>query len=245
MTSPVLLFLHGFLGRGTDWATVERELDGVMALAPDLPGHGAAVGLGTADYTMDGATDRLVALLDERRIDHVALAGYSMGGRLALFLALRHPERVASLTMISASAGLATEPERAERRAVDARRAEAIQSEFPAFLKSWVRMPLFSGLTDSQRDALVADRLAHNDPAELAGSLVGMGAGAQPFLGDRLGEVSVPTLFVAGEHDQRYVRLSRELAAGGPFEVEIVPNASHALLTEAPGDIARLLASRL
>src|SRR5690606_14735843 len=95
-----VLLLHGFLGRGSDWAPVRALLGAeAEALTPDLPGHGRAVGLPGGAYTMNGASDRLVALLDARGVERAIVAGYSMGGRLALHLALQHPSRVSGLVL--------------------------------------------------------------------------------------------------------------------------------------------------
>jgi pimeloyl-ACP methyl ester carboxylesterase len=127
-----LVLLHGFTQTGASWDGVVRELAGRnRAHAPDL-------GAGT----WEGELDRLEALAPER----FTLAGYSMGGRLALALALRIPQRVERLVLISASPGLANDGERAARRAADeafADRIEAIGVE--AFARAWAAQPLFAG----------------------------------------------------------------------------------------------------
>ena len=90
---PAVLFLHGFMGSGADWTDAISALDKrFCCVTPDLPGHGGSVGLRPEDYTIEGATRTLLDLLDELEIERPALVGYSMGGRLALYLALRHPE---------------------------------------------------------------------------------------------------------------------------------------------------------
>ena len=252
MPSPVtsargVLALHGFMGSGADWQLVAERVassTGADVLAPDLPGHGAAVGLAEGAYSMDGAADRLVADLDRRRLDRVAVAGYSMGGRLALHLALRHPDRVAALALVSASPGLPTDAERAARRQLDAERAQAIADDFPGFLDRWYRADLWGGLSDDERRQLVVRR-SQNDPDELARSLAGMGAGAQPWHGDRVREIGVPGLAVAGARDAKYVAVARELASHSGLRPVLVPDAGHALLAHAPGTLASLLTDLL
>jgi 2-succinyl-6-hydroxy-2,4-cyclohexadiene-1-carboxylate synthase len=243
MSAPPYLLLHGFLGRGANWAPVVERLGGARALCPDLPGHGAAVGLPADAYTMDGAARRLVEALDAAQVERAVVAGYSMGGRLALFFALRHPERVRALALLGASPGLASEAARAARRALDAERAAAIRADLPAFLDAWYRLPLFADLSPAQRTQLISDRAAHNEPAELGRSLAGMGTGAQPWLGEDLRALRVPgvAVAVAGARDAAYVRAAREMAAAGPFRAEIVPDAGHALLAQAPEAVAALL----
>ena len=91
---PAILFLHGFLGSSADWAEIVSALEErPYCVAPDLPGHGASLGWPPGYYTIEGTTRALLDKLGELGIGRAALAGCSMGGRLALCLALRHPER--------------------------------------------------------------------------------------------------------------------------------------------------------
>ncbi|HIG73736.1 MAG TPA: alpha/beta fold hydrolase [Bacteroidetes bacterium] len=231
---PVLtvLALHGFMGRSADWDAVAADLgSAARVLAPDLAGHGEARDL-PADF--DAEADRLAGRIGEP----VVVAGYSMGGRLAQHLAVRHPEIVRGLVLVSTSPGLRTEAERAARRAVDAERARAIAEDFPAFLERWYRLPLWGGLAESLRQRLVADRLAHNDPAALGRSLAGMGTGAMAPLWSDLSRIRVPAAAVAGLRDPKYVALADEMARAGPLRVTLVPEAGHALLSEAPHAVA-------
>ncbi|GAB5536586.1 MAG: 2-succinyl-6-hydroxy-2,4-cyclohexadiene-1-carboxylate synthase [Rubricoccaceae bacterium] len=242
MRLPVLA-LHGFLGSGADWQPVEKHLASSV-LAPDLPGHGASVGLADAAYTMDAAADAQVADLDARHLDRVLVAGYSMGGRLALHLTLRHPERVAGLALISASPGLPTDAERAARRQLDAERAEAIRADLKGFLDRWYRAELWGDLPDTLRRQLVERRL-NNDPDELAKALLGMGTGVQPWHGDRLREIGVPGVVAVGARDAKYVALAQEMAASSSLRSVIVPDAGHGLLAEAPRAVAHCLTDLL
>lgn len=232
MPAPTVLALHGFMGRPADWDAVAADLgSAARVLAPDLAGHGEARDL-PADF--DAEADRLAGRIREP----VVVAGYSMGGRLAQHLAARHPEIVRGLVLVSTSPGLRTEAERAARRAVDAERARAIAEDFPAFLERWYRLPLWGGLAESLRHRLVADRLAHNDPAALGRSLAGMGTGAMAPLWSDLSRIRVPAAAVAGLRDPKYVALADEMARAGPLRVTLVPEAGHALLSEAPHAVA-------
>ncbi len=238
--APPVLLLHGFLGQGTDFDPVALRLESAFRLlAPDLPGHGRALGLPPAAYTMDGAADALVALLDASEVEQAALVGYSMGGRLALHFALRHPARVARVVLLSASPGLKTADERAARRRLDAERAEAIRRDLPSFLESWYRMPLFEGLDAAARARLVRRRLC-NDPAELARALEGLGTGAQPSHWEHLHRIRVPAWAVAGSEDAKFIEVAAQMSEAGPFEVLTIPAVGHALL-EHPAALAPLL----
>ena len=240
LSAPVLL-LHGFLGRAADWRAVRAGLPaGWDVRAPDLPGHGAAVGLDA--YTMDAAADLALAGVAAP----ADVVGYSMGGRLALHLAVTRPEVVRRVVVVSGSPGLRTEAARAARRAVDAQRAAALQADFPAFVEQWYRMPLWASLPDDLRQRLTADRTRHNQPAELAASLRGMGTGAQPGHWDALGGISAPVWAVAGALDPKFVGLARQMAsASGSVEPVVLPDAGHFVPAERPAALAALLSALL
>ncbi len=229
-----LVALHGFLGRGSDWADLSARLPGIWLVAPDLPGHGDALGLPDSAFSMEGAAAAVLDTLDACGIERAALLGYSMGGRLALYLALHAPDRFTHVVLESASPGLRTEAERAQRRHVDAERAAEIQRDLSGFLERWYAMPLFAITPAATRQALVQARRA-NSPTGLARSLAGMGTGAQPALWEKLPHLSVPALALAGASDPKFVRIAREMAALNPrIRIEAVPGAGHTAHTDAP-----------
>lgn len=236
--APALLFLHGFMGRGRDWLPVMTNLRSRWyCLAPDLPGHGASTGLHEGAYAMEGAASMVLDLMDRHGLETAALAGYSMGGRLALYLALRHPTRWSKVCLESASPGLEDARARAARRAEDWERANRIRTDFPAFLDHWFRQPLFASL--SKRPDLVArlweDRLGQ-DPVEIAKALDGMGTGSQPSLWAELPGLRAETLALAGALDPQYVGIARRMAGRNALiNVEVVPDVGHNVHAECRG----------
>ena len=242
---PAILFLHGFLGSSADWAdTILALEEGFYCVAPDLPGHGASLGLSSEYYTVEGTTRALLVLLDELDVERAALAGYSMGGRLELYLALRQPDRCSGLFLESASPGIDDAAERQMRREADERRASALESDdFEDFLVGWYRQPLFASL--SRHEGLVEriiEARSRNDPAELGRSLRGMGAGSQPSLWGELAGLRAPALAVAGELDEKYAGISRRMAALNPgVRTALVPDAGHNVHLEAPRAYLALL----
>ncbi len=258
---PPALLLHGFLGRGADWTPVAGRLAPRRVLAPDwlddaladVPGPTSAPDDPGPDAepadvadprpgSLAWASDRLAGRLDAAGIAQADVAGYSMGGRLALMFAVRHSERVRRLVLVSATPGLRTPEERAARRAHDAALARDLATDFPRFLVRWTRQPVFASLSDAQRDAIEADRLAHVDPARAARALVAMGTGAMPSLWEPLRRLRVETHAVAGALDPTYAALatSEAMTAAG-VRATVLPGAGHALLTEAPDALADLL----
>jgi 2-succinyl-6-hydroxy-2,4-cyclohexadiene-1-carboxylate synthase len=231
---PPLVLLHGFTQTRQSWRRTVAALDGrYRAVVPDLPGHGQMSERRPASLAATLAYLR--ALLDEPHL----LAGYSMGGRIALHAALARPERVRRLVLLGASPGLADPAAREERRRADdalADRIEVIGVE--AFAEEWGRLPLWEGQPDRVRAAANADRL-RNTPAGLADALRGLGTGALEPLWDRLGELPMPVVLIAGERDAKFRAIAEQMAERIPdARVEVVPGAGHAAHLERPDLVA-------
>jgi 2-succinyl-6-hydroxy-2,4-cyclohexadiene-1-carboxylate synthase len=167
-------------------------------------------------------------------------AGYSMGGRLALQVAIDHPDLVDHLVLISATAGIRDPEGRNARRRADEKLAtEVEQHGVERLLDLWTAHPLFA---DVDPNLLGAHRMRSG--AAIADQLRRLGQGAQPPLWDRLGSLAVPTTVVAGACDEKYATIAVELAAAIPdARLVIVPGAGHALLIERPDVIGELLCS--
>ena len=178
-----LVLLHGFTGDATTWDSVREGLRRWgSTLAMDLVGHGRSPAPAAVEpYRMDACVAQVLDALDRRDLGLVWLVGYSMGGRVALSVAARHPRRVAGLILESASPGLADTAERAARAREDADLAADILAHgVPAFVAQWMERPMFSDvrrLPQEQQAALRAQRL-RNSALGLANSLRGMGTGA-------------------------------------------------------------------
>ncbi len=211
-----------------------HELAGLMGgrwRTPDLPGHGSA------PPRPWGEAVRWVA---EQAAGADVVVGYSMGGRLALAAALECPIR--RLVLVSASAGIADQDRRRERRRSDDRlaaRIEQLGSE--AFITEWLTRPMFAGLTrrDDTWRAADAEARAGNEAAGLAAALRQLGRGSQPALVGRLGEINAPVLVVAGAGDPAGVGAAETMAAGLPgATLAVLPGVGHAVVGEDPVALA-------
>lgn len=226
------------MGSSADWLDVTSALgDRFFCIAPDLPGHGASLGLPSGSYSFEGAARAAVSTLDGLGVEQARVVGYSMGGRLALYLALHCPERCAALFLESASPGLEDAAGREARRRSDGEKAARLESgDFEKFLVGWYSQPLFASL--ARRDGLVEVLISArrgNDPAELALALRGMGTGAQPPLWRELEGLTVPAMAVAGELDEKFVAFSRRMAGTSPnLRTAVVPGTGHNVRAEAP-----------
>src|ERR1051326_4799862 len=203
----VVTLLHGFTLAGASWDEVVSKMPGVRCLAPDLRGHGPDWRERGTECTMDACTQDLETLWDRLGVTSSHVVGYSMGGRLALHVATRLPERVRSLLTIGAHAGLEGDAREARRQADEGLAAGLEAGGIEPFVNYWSAQPMFAGL--ERRGAgfnarVRALRLA-NDPAGLAASLRGMGAGAMQPVWDELPTLRIPCTFVAGELDAAFV----------------------------------------
>lgn len=236
---PTLVLLHGFTQTGRSWEPVVAGVgERYRALAPDIRGHGEAADRRPVDFA--ACVDDVVAAAGP---EPFALAGYSLGGRLALHVALAHPERVQRLVLVSASPGIADDVERGARREADEELAVQLEREddVTAFATRWGRQPLFAGQAPAVRERLHADRL-RNTPAGLAAALRGLGPGVMEPLWNRLGELRMPVTLVVGERDSKYVAIAERMAARiAAARVITVPAVGHAAHVEAPAIVAQLL----
>ena len=240
--APVVL-LHGFTGDASTMAVLtERLVATHTVIVPDLIGHGGSSGPAECHGVDDMATQVFAAL---EALDHPAphdVVGYSMGGRVALTMACRSPERVATLSLIGASAGLATEAERAARRRADADLADSIGADgLAAFVDRWMANPLFATQARLGDDFLAAARAQRlrNDPEQLAHSLRGAGTGSMRPLHDHLGRCVLPVGLVVGADDEKFRTIADELADSLPdATVTVIDGAGHAAHLEQPDAVA-------
>lgn len=248
-SGPPVLVLHGFTGSATAMAPLTSRLDGFTVIAPDLIGHGRSESPpDPTRYTVPAMAEQALAAAGTVGHERVHLIGYSMGGRVALAAACAAPDRVWSLTVIGATAGIADPEQRRQRAEADRARAEMIEEDLAAFVDQWMSTPLLAGqarLGSEYMQAARAQRLASN-PAGLAQSLRMGGTGVMEPLHDRLGSCLVPACLIAGADDAKFCALADELAALLPqAAITRIPNAGHAAHLEQPERVAAAIAAFL
>lgn len=243
--APPALFLHGFLGAARDWEACSAALENQFrCIAVDLPGHGDSVDLDDAAYTFPGCAQAIIAVLDQLEIERCSVVGYSMGGRIALYLAHKFAGRFTKLVLESSSPGLRTPEERRARSEHDARLARELEtSDFALFLQRWYAQPLFRTLaTNEEHLGQIIEQRRRNAPHELARALRGLGTGAQASLWGELPKIAVPTLLVVGEHDAKFRAIADEMQAQHPYaQTAVVPHAGHNVHEEQPDAFVQIV----
>lgn len=230
-SQPTLVALHGFAGTGADWRPVLEPLPNALVL-PDLPGHG-----GTSGPLPEGF-EALADALAELPVEGPAVwLGYSFGARCLWQLALRHPERVHALVLVSPHPGLGRLADRVQRRRQDEDDARLLETQgLDAFLEAWHARPVFE--TRRAKPAWAQEveaKRATNDPKRLAEVLRRFGLGAQPDVRPRLAEITAPTLWVTGALDEPYTALARDCAGRLPRgEHAVLAGAGHGAHLEEP-----------
>ena len=229
----MLTALHGFTETDETWAEILAPLERPLR-CPLLPGHGwspCPAGTSLPSVAKDIA----------RTLPAGDLLGYSLGGRLALQVALDYPAQVRRLVLISCTAGLPNAKERERRQSHDLHFAEVLEEDGIApFVAWWERNPVLKAtrpVSQAQADHLRYCRL-NQDPHGLAGALRYLGTGAMANLWPRLGELRMPVLLIAGAADQRYASVMKEMAALIPgAKLQLIPSCGHAVHREAAEEL--------
>jgi 2-succinyl-6-hydroxy-2,4-cyclohexadiene-1-carboxylate synthase len=234
-----VVLLHGFAGTRRTW-------DGVLALLPagrcdplalDLPGHGGEAE-GPCPISFASCVEHVLA----RAPENFTLCGYSLGGRVAMHVALAARERVARLVLVSTSPGISDDAERARRRASDRRLARELErAPFEDFIERWNAQPLFADDPPEVGVLARADQ-RRNRPDALAAALRGIGVGEMCPLWDRLPELRIPVDVLAGDSDRKFQQLAQRMVDLLPDGRLVLARGGHRLPLENPAAVAIRLA---
>ncbi len=239
--SESVVLLHGFSGTARAWGGVVERLhrEGRRARALDLPGHGGQAEA-ARPITFPGCVRAVLAQSPERFV----LCGYSMGGRVALHMALAAPERVLRLVLVATTAGIEDAAERVQRSRADHRLADELERiPFEDFIERWRTQPLFAADPEWVRELAREDQ-RRNRPDALAAVLRGIGTGEMTPLWDRLGELGMPVTVLVGERDTKFTQLGQRMVQELPDARLVVVSGGHGLPLENPAAVAAAIAGR-
>jgi pimeloyl-ACP methyl ester carboxylesterase len=225
MTQPPLLLIHGAGDTHLAWAIAIRKLN---SIAVDLNGHGKSHGDGRttiSDYAAD-----IIALMDALNLKQAIIGGHSMGGAIAMTLALTHAERVRGLVLIGTGAKLSVHSDILSK-------ITTAQAEVGELLKTW----LWSKATPQEmRD------LGYTAFMQLRASVIyGDYLACNAFdLRTRLAEIAQPALVIGGTEDMMTpLRYSEYLAAHLPnAELVTLAGGGHQMGLEQPQVVAAAVA---
>lgn len=230
--------LHGFLGSTADWA------DTLACLAPSISCD--VVPLSALDCSsVHSAALSLRDRLLREPCD--AVVGYSLGGRIALELAVVAPECVRELLLLSTHPGITDAAERLARATEDDRRAHALVSQgIASFVDEWYRTPLFASFRAHPSFENCRARREKGDAAFWSSVIAGCSPGRSPPRWETLAQHAAKSTVAAGAADDRYASIVRQVQVMAPaLRTHLVAGAGHVLPLEAPADCARLIVSTL
>jgi 2-succinyl-6-hydroxy-2,4-cyclohexadiene-1-carboxylate synthase len=234
-----LVLLHGFTQTSRLWGTFgDRLAEGHQLIALDLPGHAES------DAVRADLNETAALVVDAVRetigIESCDLLGYSLGARVALHVVTGTDLALRRVVVVGAHGGIEDLEARASRRQQDEETAAALEEsgDVDGFIDRWVSGPMFSHLAQA---ADVQER-RRNTAGGLASSLRLAGTATQEPLWERMRQVEVPLLALAGMDDSRFCKHALRLAALCPQAVaSFVPGGGHAAHLAQPEVTARLV----
>ncbi len=253
------VLLHGFSGSPESFHELKRSLVrelgpewATTVEAPALIGHGIEVSTSTAEF--EAEVQRLLASLPNRindgrnDNDRFHLVGYSLGGRLALGMALAAPRRFHSLTLIGAHPGLDSNAARAERHQSDEAWAKLLETQgIVPFVDAWQTQAHFQTQREVNPEALAEQRRTRlrHDPLALAAAMRQLSLSRMPNYAEHLGELRLPVHWITGEHDLKFTSIAQSILKTLPHaQHHTAPAVGHNVVLEAPDWLGKQLSLR-
>ena len=239
-----LVLVHGLADDHRAW---RRSLPDLLlshrVILYDLRGHGQTT-LGEPDGSLRQLGDDLAALLDAIGVDSADVAGFSLGGTIAMRVAIDHPERVRGLVLVATSSRVGRSAADWYRQRVDM----VVRGD--AQLRQTLdhdTADVYAQSPNELGEGLLIRRQSTADPRGYGNACAAMAALNAAPLDPELPKIQAPTLIVASEKDQHCPPKAAEIIATGitGSRLEILPDAGHPVPVEKPRELARLINSFL
>ncbi len=235
-----LILIHGLADDHRAWRRALADL--VLrrrVLMYDLRGHGGT-SLGRPDGSLKQLGSDLACLMDSVGVDSADVAGFSLGGTIAMRMAIDHPERVRSLVLVATSSRVGTAAAGWYRERVD-----MVERNDPGLRATLDRdtADVYAQSPSELEDGLLIRRQSTADPRGYGNACAAMAALNAAPLDPELGRISAPTLIVASDLDRHCPPKAAAIIAGGikGSRLEVISGAGHPIPVEKPDELAGLL----
>lgn len=225
---PSLLFLHGAGGTHRHWGKQMQAIRDGTLIALDLPGHGRSKGKGRR--TIEGYADLVAEFMAAPHLASPTVVGHSMGGAIALDLALRYGDRLGGLILVGTGARLRVMPSL----------LEGLKEDYGATIDLICRYA-YGPLAGEEMVRAGRKEMVAVGPEVLLGDLL---ACDRFDVMSRLGEVRLPTMVICGEEDQltplKYAQFLVDHIPGA--RLVTIPEAGHMVMLEKPHETTEAIA---
>lgn len=239
----VIYALHGFLGVSTDWQSVQKI---IQSEKPDW--SFVAVDLFQTPelspaYNFDKWTQNFYRWLYQYEADHFpnqeikrTIAGYSLGGRLALHVVNAQPDAWSGAVFLSTNPGLSNEAEKMQRLESDKKWSEKfLKQSFQETLIEWNNQGVLKDSFEPSRQE------SSYQKSDLAGALLNWSLARQRDFRTLIDLWHIRQLWIAGEKDSKFCEILKTLPQTNEIQGWVVEGASHRLIFEAPEEVAHFL----
>ncbi|HEX2646363.1 MAG TPA: alpha/beta fold hydrolase [Candidatus Dormibacteraeota bacterium] len=238
------MLVHGLADDHRAW---RRAIPDLMlhqrVILYDLRGHGKTT-LGSADGTLGQLGADMICLLDAVRVERAHVAGFSLGGTIAMRAAIDHPERVGGLVLVATSSrvGRAAADWYRERAAMVGRRDPNLRATLDADTAD-----VYAQSPAELEEGLLIRHQSTADPRGYGNACAAMAALNASPLDPELARITAPTLIIASELDRHCPPKAAEIIAAGikGNRLEVLPGAGHPIPVERPRELAQSMLSFL
>ena len=231
------LFLHGFSGSADTWFEITSKFNG-YSITPDIIGHGKSKYINlNADYNINDWCTDMNEILKLLNVNRLNICGYSMGGRLAVAFAAKHPKKINSLMVEGGNIGIKDKIAREDRCKADLKLSKFISEDLEKFINLWESNPLFKSQKKRNHEAFMLQRnirLSQNAP-QLSKALKTFSQGSMDYFEEEFSKFDFPISIINGSEDTKYISTGRNMTKiNSNCTHHIIEKSNHNVHLESP-----------